>query len=421
MNTFGSIIAAELQEFSVDLLEPGISPAIHINKSRTSSSTIRSTVQNSMRLSKLVPLLLRELTLDSDGNDTEFVSSRSPKRAIASRAPQDFALVGERLVPTRWNQMIAAPQRPEVALRWLLYILREQLSNHRHAHSRLQKYVGDATASLKGLSSHAEDNLRMLSHALSDCESALIGLRKTISLAENASPSRIKPSGSLPVPFPQEPSWQIFRRLSKVICNPASSIVAYIGEVCDTPILSADLPYLYQRWVVLKLLQSIKRVGWNIIGDPVGAIWLGGKVQLYKDEKRITAWIEPRLTSMRFGLHPSGYYAKNGAEKTPDFLIVAHRESGDEVFVLDATMSKDPDRLDEKGKYLRDIESSSFRIVAGVPLKRFPLRSWAASPILDSNCRISDEFGNIGVIPMNPNAWNSSPLDAWVSDLIALV
>lgn len=420
MNNFGSIVAAELQAFSAELLEPGIAPSKHVNKSLTSSSTIRSTNHQSRRLSQMVPALLRELAPDSDGNEIEFITSRSPKRAKASRAPQDYALAGSRLVPTKWDQSLSTPQRPELALRWLSYVLQKQMSVQLHAKTRMQKYVEDANQSLQGVSVYAEDNLQALSQALSDCESTLTELRKATSSVANISPSRIRPSPSLPVPYPQEPSWQIFRRLAKEICSPEVFIGTYINEVCGAPILAADLPYLYQRWVALKFLQCMERVGWNTLDDPVGAIWLGGKLQFSKGAKRITAWIEPRLMHMRFGEHPSKFFAKDQPEKTPDFLIVAHKDSGDEAFVLDATISKSPQILVNKGKYLADIESSTYRSVAGVSLKRFPLRSWAASPIPDLTCRILDNFGHVGVIPMDPIAWNSNPFEAWIGDLIAI-
>ena len=61
----------------------------------------------------------------------------------------------------------------------------------------------------------------------------------------------------------------------------------------------ADPSFLFQRWCGLQIVYSAQRLGWEVSGDIVGALFLGGFVEIVKGTVRVEWWIEPRLSKVQ--------------------------------------------------------------------------------------------------------------------------
>jgi hypothetical protein len=190
-----------------------------------------------------------------------------------------------------------------------------------------------------------------------------------------------------------------------------------LNQVLAEPIPMADVSFLYQRWCGLQLLLAFERQGWARRGDLVGPLFLGGRVELVRpDASDVVVWFEPRVSQATMAL--TGWGVPRGKrELTPDFLITCGAAGVRDAFVLDATLSRKDDILDEKSKYRLGIIGLDTQFVAGVPVQRRPLRSWAVAPLQGSSCRLGDPEGRTGSIPLRPVDLDLGPLDAWVADV----
>lgn len=223
----------------------------------------------------------------------------------------------------------------------------------------------------------------------------------------------------MPYPFPRGAAWSSCRRLAERILNPRVDLPSWVGELLATPIAVADVPFLYQRWCGLQILNAARRAGWDAIGDVIGALFLGGVIQVVCEHGHWELWVEPRLgreQSERVGWSSD----QRGAELTPDFLLVSGVPGNRAGFVLDATLSTKSDVHLEKAKYLESLVGTDALSVAGinVPIRRRPERSWAMAPIDTLACRLGDPFGKTGVIPMSPASGDFRSLDAWMGDFL---
>ena len=103
---------------------------------------------------------------------------------------------------------------------------------------------------------------------------------------------------------------------------------------------------------------------------------------------------------------------------TPDFLFVCGEPGQRDAFVIDATLSTNGDLLQSKGRYRKQLVGVDVRLVAGVPVLRRPIRSWAAAPIKSTHCRLLDPLGHSGVVPLDATTDDFSALDAWLGDVL---
>jgi hypothetical protein len=175
-----------------------------------------------------------------------------------------------------------------------------------------------------------------------------------------------------------------------------------------------QLPYLYQRWCGLKLIEGLRRLDFLPRKDPLPALLLSGEVEFRKGSRRIHLYCDPRLVQ---GKEPIGGMRVQHGEASPDFVLTTSGPGGPRVFVLDPTLSTDPDVRRKKAKYLQLIHLMGSHTVAGVRMLRGPTRSWAASPLSGAVCLVEDWSGAHGTIPMNPCAFEAAPLQAWLEDL----
>lgn len=88
-----------------------------------------------------------------------------------------------------------------------------------------------------------------------------------------------------------------------------------------------------------------------------------------------------------------------------------------DAFVLDATLATSDEVLSLKSKYRLGIVGIDTLLVAGVPVARRPLRSWAIAPLDSTLCRLNDPEGRTGGVPLHPGRRDLRALDSWVADV----
>lgn len=321
-------------------------------------------------------------------------------------------------LPRRWLRAEPSPEQRIDALRWLVGIGLE-LKNQLQAHTnRLTKQVEGARFARSGESSYALDDLAALDQMLSLSSGAEQRLRYSIAIIYKLVGKTINPSHQLPFPFPRTPAWESFRRQAHLILHPREMLGAWLGELLREPIPIADIPFLYQRWCGLQVIRATAKLGWDVLGDYVGTLFLGGMVGFAKENTTVDFWVEPRLAHSqadRIGWRSE----QRGEELTPDFLLVCGERGDRDAFILDATLSTNPELLSDKGKYLDLLIGEDVRSIAGVSIFRRPLRSWAMAPIQTSFCQLSDRHGWTGVIPLNSTSKNFPGLEAWLGDVFS--
>jgi hypothetical protein len=244
--------------------------------------------------------------------------------------------------------------------------------------------------------------------------SAARRLQRALDLLATSADGPLRPSSRLPNPFPPGVAWRRIRVLAQGLDQSRLHLQPWLGHALRPPVPLADVPFLYQRWCGLQILHAAERIGWKAHGDVVGALFLGGLVELRLHEDIVELWVEPRLSdtqAKRTGLR--GHHN----ELTPDFLFITGEPGNRDAFVLDATLSTAPDYLADKVRYRDQLEGLDARFIAGVPHVRRPLRSWSAAPIRASHCRVADAHGFGGAIPLNAYEPTFPALEAWLKDV----
>ena len=88
-----------------------------------------------------------------------------------------------------------------------------------------------------------------------------------------------------------------------------------------------------------------------------------------------------------------------------------------DAFVLDATLATSDEVLKSKSKYRDGIVGIDTLSIAGCPVARRPLRSWAIAPLDRTLCNLRDPEGRTGDVPLHPSRRNFQALDSWVADV----
>ena len=408
-------VVADLREVSADLLEPGLAPTAPIGAMSGHGPLLRSLLMASDSFSALTPSLLNELDLTSDGSSGEWRSAVVPRGARPSTAPHDYVLSGGVALPLRWLRFDAQMRPNNSSLRWALYLcelLRQQL----HTQSlRLGRQLEEALLVRSGESTWAVQDSQTLRALARDVQQRIVSMRQTEANIRAVAGSRIVGSDRAPVPYPQQPSWSRLRRLARELLNPQAMLGTMLNDLLAEPIAIADVPFLYQRWCGLHLVQAFERLGWRRRGDFTGALFLGGRVELFGlGEGHLTIWIEPRVSRATMPLSGWGC-ALAGDELTPDFLITCGEAGMRDAFVLDATLATSDEVLKSKSKYRFGIVGIDTFLIAGVPVARRPLRSWAIAPLDSTLCRLNDPEGRTGGVPLHPGRRDLRALDSWVA------
>jgi hypothetical protein len=410
-------VVADLRAISADLLEPGLAPSAPIGAVGGHGPLQRSLLTTADTFCALTPKLLNELDLTADGSSGEWRPTKVPRGARPSRAPHDYVLSDGVALPLRWLSF-DAEQRPNTsALRWVLYLC-EQLRQQLHTQSlRLGRQLEEALLIRSGESNWAVQDAQALRALARDVQQRLASMRRAEVDIRAASGRRIFGSDRAPAPYPQQPAWSRLKHLAWGFLNPEAMLGTMLNDLMAEPIALADVPFLYQRWCGLNLVQAFERLGWKRRGDLVGALFLGGRIEfLGVGGGQLTIWIEPRVSQATMLLTGWGCAAK-GDELTPDFLIICGEAGVRDAFVIDATLATSDEVLMSKSKYRSGIVGVDTLLVAGVPVSRRPLRSWAIAPLDSTMCRLNDPEGRTGGVPLHPGRRDLRALDAWVADV----
>lgn len=410
-------VVADLRAVSADLLEPGLAPAAPIGAMGGHGPLLRGLLLAADEFAALMPRLLSELDLTADGTSGEWRPTMVPRGARPSTAPHDYVLSAGVALPLRWLRF-DAEQRPDAsALRWALHLC-DQLRQQLHTHSlRLGRQLEEALLVRSGDSTWAVQDSQTLRGLAQDVQQRLVSMRQAEAGIRAVAGRQIFGSDRMPQPYPQQPAWSRLKRLAHRLMNPEAMLGTMLNDLLAEPISLADVPFLYQRWCGLHLVQAFERLGWKRRGDLTGALFLGGRVELLGvGAGQVTIWVEPRISRATMPLTGWGC-ALQGDELTPDFLITCGEAGMRDAFVLDATLATSDEVLNSKSKYRLGIVGIDTLLVAGVPVARRPLRSWAIAPLDSALCRLNDPDGRTGGVPLHPGRQDLRALDSWVADV----
>ncbi len=410
-------VVADLREISADLLEPGLAPIAPIGALGGHGPLLRGLLLAADAFAALTPKLLSELDLTAEGTSGEWRPTALPRGARLSRAPHDYVLSDGMALPLRWLRFDAEQRRDTSALRWMLHLcgqLRQQLQTHS---LRLGRQLEEALLVRSGESTWAVQDSKTLRGLAQDVQQRLVSMRHAEAGIRAVAGRQIFGSDRVPAPYPQQPAWLRLKRLARELLNPEAMLGTMLNDLLAEPISLADVPFLYQRWCGLHLVQSFERLGWKRRGDLTGALFLGGRVELSgAGAGRLTIWIEPRVSRATMPLTGWGC-ASEDDELTPDFLITCGEAGMRDAFVLDATLATSDEVLNSKSKYRFGIVGIDTLLVAGVPVARRPVRSWAIAPLDSILCRLNDPEGRTGGVPLHPGRRDLRALDSWVADV----
>lgn len=418
MSELAQQIISDLKAFSADLLDRGLSDdagasprvaSARVGGTAGTQSAILSMVGS---LTMLTPRLLTELEQLVGTRDLRVSSTRTPVRARLSRRASDFLRHGDRILPRQWETLVPGTRIDPRPLRWFLHLLNKQRERLRENTERVAKSVAEARASLQGQSAWAEADSRSLEALLDRLQRAEIALDRAEHTVRRIIPHRITPKAKRPDPYPNSPAWASLRRLAARVERPEDFLPEYLQTLWGSVTESASLAHLYERWVGVRILDVLAGLGWNLRTDPVGAIFLGGRLTFHKGEHSFDLWVQPRLT--RGGAHPSGWIAARGEEVTPDYLFVTPGPGGPSAFVLDATLRTGDDALREKSRYAHLVQYGTLVRIAGAPVVRSPELAWAAAPLPAGHNKILDHHGTAGCVPMNPLSFRKTGIQSYL-------
>jgi hypothetical protein len=409
-----SAILEDLREFSPELLDPGTKPAMQPTTLRRGLGTLGADIDRAHAFARLVPALMSEQDRLERRDSMDWRTSPIPLRAVLSRAPWHWQRVGTRWLPKSWIVPELELTADPGCARWIEHLIVRMELRLASGRARIAKHADDARSfapSTAWSRLEIEAQERLLAR-VDDAVGALARARFAVSRSMG---SHVTPSAAPPFPFPRTPPWIAVRELSEAILDERKALQAGFRGLLAGQVDIATEPYLYQRWVGVKLLAAFEQLGWQSSGDVVGSLYLGGSIQLVRDGVRIDLHVEPRLSERSD--HPSGCYCTRGGEVTPDYLLVAPGPSGNEAYVLDACKTSDREVLRAKSRYLELVAHVKPRQVAGVWTRHPPRRAWSAAPLDRGVCDLERPDGAAGVVPMNPLPFRSEPIAAWVSDI----
>lgn len=416
MNLFIQQIVDDLKDFSAELLTPGLNAAQQVSTSIGTVASTSSLLHAIDYLTGLIPRLIAELETAEATHKFQVHYHASPKRAKLSRRSSDYQYDKNRkLLPARWLSILPVTEVDTRPLRWLLYLLELQQEELENVLDRNTKYIDDSLLNQQGDSDFAQNDrstLLSMRSRLYEAQSKLEHARATLMRTVQ---HRFVASESLPYPFPRSQAWTQLRVYAQQLTHPKDYLPGYLHHLLNGTAEIADTPYLYQRWCGVKLLRGLESLGWVSYTDPVGALFLGGEIQLYKQGIKISLWIEPRFS--RKQVHPSGFACNYVEETHPDYMIVTAGPYGVDAFILDPTTTVDTQIRRGKGRYLNTVETTGMATLAGVPVVRNPLRAWSAAPLHTPHCELDDVEGRTGTIPMHPLDWTPRPLKEWLLDI----
>ena len=427
MQELATPIIEELRAASSWLLEAGSAPRASARSAQSGGSGWGQLLRRIGRFGSLMPRLLEELALAGrPGRDT-LVEVRTPRRAMPSRRPTDFVHLGStrtHLEPARWLGREPEPELDPAALDWLAWLL-QTLQEELHASEhRIGRHLSDLLIHTpgEGLSVYAMEQRQSLLLLERQMVEAAASLQRSRDALGRASWSTPRPQRRKPFPFPQGIAWSELSRLAREILDPMQSLTGILQQVLQDPPATADLPFLYQRWCGLRLVQVLEQLGWSARRDPIPPLFLGGRVDFAHAESQLTLWVEPRIpaSDRPEAPHASGLSAHRQREASPDYVLVRDSRTGPRAWILDPSFSLGDAQARDKGRYRALLAFHDPRLVAGVPSRLPPERAWAAQPLPRTTCILHDPEGRSGTVPMLPGAHSDDALIAWLQDLASV-
>ncbi len=340
MNPFIQKLIDDLKEFSSELLLPGLQATQQISTDMGTVASTTALLKSIEFLTGLIPQLVAELQAVDTTHKVMLHYSPLPKYGSFSRRPNDYQTdIARRLLPTRWLSILPIAELDTRPLRWLVYLLDLQQAALEKVRIRTLKYIDDSLLIQHGDSNYAQNDratlLDMRLH-LNEAQAKLEHARATLLRKLGV---KLVPSSNLPHPYPRSSAWVRLRRFAQQLIQPKEFLPSFLHNLLHGQVEIADTPYLYQRWCGIKLISAFESNGWVCNMDPIGALFLGGEVPLYKADVELSIWIEPRLS--RHKGHPSGFVCKEVTETHPDYLIVTPGPCGIDAFILDPTTTAD--------------------------------------------------------------------------------
>ena len=406
--------------------EPGPPPAGG-NARPLGGSAWRLTLQRIGDFGQILPRLLEELEDTGPERTTELVASRTPRRAVPSRRPQDFVGVGgNRLVPTRWLRVEPVREADPAALGWLTHLTERLEDQLDEAAARVSRHLDDLLA--EGLSTTASEFARARVDSLAALREEIAAARRTLERCQVALRAvagwSLRATPRRPWPFPGGASWSRMIDFAARIEDPRTELPRQLHLLLDAPAM-ADAPHLYERWCALMVVEAVQRAGFALaVRDPVPALFLGGRIDFTaldaNDRRAVRMWITPRIPPSQDAdaPHESGLSTNDRGEATPDIVLVGEfADQPARAFVLDPTFNLGFIQSQHKARYRSRIAFHVPRRIAGVPSRVPPARAWAAQPLERSGCDLRDAEGHTGVVPLHPLHRDFTGLDAWLADL----
>jgi len=411
-------IIEDLRAASTWLLEAGSAPQALGGSGRGGWGQLLRRIG---QFSTLMPRVLDDLSSAGRPGREELVAVTSPRRATASRRPGDYmSLDGSwrRLAPVCWLGREPMPEHDPAALDWLAFLQVELQEELHAAEGRIGRYLSELLihAPGEGMSEFAREQHERLLQLERALAAATAMLQRSLESLRRASWSPPKPRSRPPFPAPQGPAWAELSRLAREIQDPLHALPGNLQQMlCDEPEL-ADLPFLYQRWCGLRLVQTLEGLGWGARQDPVPILFLGGRVDFHHGDASLTLWVEPRIpaASSPDAPHASGLSTHGQQEASPDYVLVRTSSTGPRAWILDPSFSRGDAQARDKGRYRAILAFHDPRLVAGVPSRLPPERAWAAQPLDRQTCVLHDPEGRSGTVPMLPGVASNSALLDWL-------
>lgn len=412
-------IVDDLRAFSGDLTDDVAAAARERPRPRGPGGRMQALITAAEALLVLAPTLLDEAADLGRSNAWTETESVRPVRARLSRRPRDWQMCDGRLLPRRWVGIDPARGLPTAPLRWLLHLADTLAGLLRDARRRHETRMSQAARARSAELSHfVADEVRALrarGRQLEDLELRLGAFRSTVLQAAS---ERIAPSERLPQPYPHGDAWRSLRRRAPAMLDPRRALASW-GDWFASGVDPADLAFLYQRWCGLKVVELLRRAGFEAAGDVAGCLLYGGKLAFVRAGVRLDLWVEIQLVRGR--RHESGFTCVEKSAASPDYLFVTDGPHGRSAFVLDATLANEDDVFEQKSKYLETIASWDAPLIGGVPTAPetgSPVLAWAAAPSRAPHARHVRRDGRGGVVPMHPVEWNERPLAAFLDYLV---
>ena len=415
MSTFIGRIIDDLRTFSAELLETGLDDAGAFDRTLATTASTTTVIDTTHAIAGLVPALLAEQ--EAWASPTRWIerSTSTPTHTL-SRRPWDYRRSQDgRLLPSRWLRAVPVEHVDLRAMRWLVHLLDRIDDRIEEFRRRNDKYVQDALAARGGTSTWGLRNTKDLAQIGENLDRARHAADRARRLVVQAAGRPLTPLASPPSPYPTMPAWITLRRLSSLADDDRSLLPRHLRRVLGPKENHADLPYLYQRWCGVKIVEALGELGWQPRSDPTGALYLGGCITFKSGAHSLDLWVEPLLPRKR--THPSGFRSNRGEAASPDFLFVTPGPGGLDAFCLDATLATDEQSLKLKGDYRLKIELARLATVAGCPVSRGPRLAWAVSPIISPHGRLHYADGTVGTVPLSPVMFDVDPLAAWLSEV----